>query len=344
LKQIASLVVAAFLIAALCQHKAFASESPTIDAALNWLPARTVEAYAYNGPVEFSQLKQLRPADVEQMKFDDYLSSSLYAPLVEFNLSRNSPAEHNPLLGKTLKYAIKGTQPFQVAGNRGGINTYWQNVYVVVFEEPIQSEVITALQAYKKIDTADGAIWESTKNVRSDKNLRAYIAAPKEHTILLSVSNNSNLLQWAVRRVKSNSKDCSIPATVPGWRYIDKHSKFWALAQFPQNVGFKLARSPFTIYHDTDFDHTALCMAGQYDPGKSKFFQAIYFSTSTDALNLTKQRFRDCMPGSERYLKISSVDAKTTSIAFQFTGKFMNDYPTLMATLQAIVCHEALAE
>jgi hypothetical protein len=265
--------------------------SQLVEQVLSWLPADTETAMAANGPF---LLPDLNPEENNASSPGDSgeivnIFKSIPAGLFGFKKGIMSKYFTND---KVL-LEVEGSRNFSAPSGLGG--GPFQGCDIAVFA----SDIKVGVDAFLK--DSSGAVLRTEQiggqqvivfQERLEEDIwTTFVAFPKPNIAV--AATNEEYLREVLARMNGKRGARALPESLPEWKYVNTHAKFWALRHYDKKGASSDPTSPFAGENSSVIaDDHAIGLTFYFDPDKSTTATVTYLSGDEKSLqNVQKHLF-----------------------------------------------------
>jgi hypothetical protein len=265
--------------------------SQLVEQVLSWLPSDTETAMAANGPFPLPDLNPEEnnpPSDGESSEIVN-IFKRIPAGLFGFKKGIISKYFAN---GKVL-LEVEGSRNFRAPSGLGG--GPFQGCDIAVFT----SDIAMRVDAFQK-DSSDAVL--RTERIEGQQVIvfqekleediwTTFVAFPKPNIAV--AATNEEYLREVLARINGKRGARALPESLPEWKYVNTHAKFWALRHYDKKGASSDPTSPFVGENSSIIaDDRAIGLTFYFDPDKSKTATVTYLSGDEKSLqNVQKHLF-----------------------------------------------------
>lgn len=308
---------------------ALASQPPSLDTRLTWLPTGTVEIYAIDSPRLFTMPTEPKMPISTLLA----LSTCLSGPLLQFDTKRSGIS---PLQEKTLISSLRGSQLRPGQSRNGSKSSSWHQVDIFNFKEPVKEEMISYLQSQgvKHIAGGKDPIWKAeTQGLSRFPSPSYFLAMPDNYTIVIGKSSDQRILLESLQRYHHKTP-CAFSLNHPAWKYVSKQSDFWSIAFLPLAV-------PASNLCNDEFTEAATGVVAQFS-AKTNIYQIACLTKTANSLALVRERVKQARIKESSRLKLKSISPRVTEIDAYSMNHTEFDLMMILALMQALLCRQVI--
>jgi len=265
--------------------------SQLVEQVLSWLPADTETAMAANGPFFLPDLNpegNNPPSDGESGEVANIFKS---IPAGLFGFKKGIMSKY--FANEKVLLDLEGSRHFSAPSGLGG--GPFQGCDIAVFA----SDISMRADAFQK-NSSDAVL--RTERIEGQQVIvfqekleediwTTFVAFPKPNIAV--AATNEEYLREVLARMNGKRGARALPESLPEWKYVNTHAKFWALRHYDKKGASSDPTSPFAgenSYLIAD-DH-AIGLTFYFDPDKSKTATVTYLSGDEKSLqNVRKHLF-----------------------------------------------------
>ena len=269
--------------------------SPTpqlVERMLSWLPADTETVSAVTGPLLLPKMEKDSNGGLTMAKSEDEVRDSFLRFPLLLLIGLSNHLDNQPIVA-----AIEGSRDFRPPTGLGEMR--FQGGVIAVFSGDITDRAKRYLKdsapTIVRTEQIEGHAVAVFENKSEEDLWTTYIAFPKPNIAV--AATNEDYLREVLARIDGKIGERALPDTLPEWKHVDTHAKFWAVRHYRKAGAETDPSSPFNRGWGKTSDPQAIGLTFTFDPNKSKTATITFLSGDENSLQrLRGQYFTERSP------------------------------------------------